>query len=521
MKTLLTASLILMISLILNSPVVSAQGIESLVMPGDVVASHADLEAECSNCHVRFDRDAQRSLCMDCHEDVASDILLVRGYHGLFDSARTDDCSDCHTDHEGRDARIVVLDEQSFDHDLTDLPLIGGHSDVECADCHNQGDKHREAPSDCVSCHVDDDPHENFMGENCADCHTAIDWLEVEFDHDTTGYPLIGGHREPVCGDCHADQTFQNTSTACIDCHAQDDVHKGRSGEQCQDCHNPASWTDSSFDHARDTRFLLDGAHGDLACSDCHSEEPFSDELDTDCVSCHLDDDDHDGHFGPECVSCHETTAWPEVFFDHDRDTAHLLLGAHADLACAACHVEPVFSVGLTSGCNDCHATDDPHQGELGTACKDCHNELSWQNDVFFDHDLTRFPLLGQHADTECESCHESHVFRDAPDFCVDCHADEDPHDGRFTAECGACHNPVDWDAWQFDHNQQTDFPLTGAHVETGCNDCHRRSLGAMRNTGSDCSSCHRADDIHNGEFGTDCGRCHSADNFRDVRSLQ
>jgi hypothetical protein len=359
------------------------------------------------------------------------------------------------------------------------------------------------------------------MGEQCADCHAPTEWLDVEFDHDTTGYPLIGGHLEPVCGDCHADQTFQETPDTCFGCHADDDVHNGRSGEQCEDCHSPTAWTDSSFDHERDTRFTLDGAHGDLACDGCHSDEPFSDRLDIACASCHIEDDEHDGHFGPGCDTCHATSAWPDVFFDHERDTEHALLGAHESLDCEACHIEPVFEVSLGNGCNDCHAADDPHDGEQGIACRDCHNESSWQEDVFFDHDLTRFPLLGSHSTAECSDCHETHVFRDAPEACADCHAEEDPHEDRYSADCATCHNPVDWMAWRFDHDSMTDFPLEGAHADTSCDACHRRPLATMTQLGSRCGDCHRSDDIHDGEFGPDCGRCHSADNFSDVRSIQ
>ena len=31
---------------------------------------------------------------------------------------------------------------------------------------------------------------------------------------------------------------------------------------------------------------------------------------------------------------------------------------------------------------------------------------------------------------------------------------------------CDACHNPVGWQAWTFDHDVQTDFPLTGGHAD-------------------------------------------------------
>lgn len=521
MNLRLSLTVVMLMLAMFNIPTVRAQSIESLVMPGPVIEGHAEVESQCNSCHVRFNRGRQRDLCNECHKDVGADIAASTGFHGRFPDAKSHPCAECHAEHEGRDAVIVILNEQTFDHDFTDYPLIGGHLEAECGDCHQPDAKHREAPSACIDCHRDEDPHEGFMGDHCADCHTAIAWTDVEFDHDTTGYPLIGGHREIACADCHADQTFQNAPTTCYGCHAEDDAHDGRSGQDCENCHNPISWTDTSFNHDRDTSFVLDGKHAELACGDCHSEDPFADELETSCVSCHTEDDEHKGHFGAKCETCHGTSLWTESLFDHGRDTDYALHGAHADIECVACHLEPIYDVPLESGCNDCHADDDPHEGEQGIECQECHNDSSWEDEVFFDHDLTRFPLLGKHAETDCDGCHETHVFRDAPEACTDCHAEDDPHEGRYTDDCGSCHNPVDWNAWQFDHDLLTDFPLSGAHAEVACADCHRQPLATMSRMGGRCGDCHRADDIHDGEFGPDCGRCHSADNFRDVRSIQ
>ena len=48
----------------------AAQTIESLIMPGDLIRGHAELEAECSSCHVSFNRAGQDVLCRDCHEEI-------------------------------------------------------------------------------------------------------------------------------------------------------------------------------------------------------------------------------------------------------------------------------------------------------------------------------------------------------------------------------------------------------------------------------------------------------------------
>lgn len=495
--------------------------IETLVMPGDLIEGHADIEEECSSCHQAFRRDRQRALCLDCHEDIAADIEVNAGFHGLFDDARNGNCAGCHTDHDGRDADIVQLDERTFDHDFTDFRLTGKHLEALCADCHIPDVRYRDTAGSCFACHEVDNVHGETMGTECADCHRPTAWLDAEFDHDTTDYPLLGRHAETACLDCHEDQTFRNTETTCHGCHAKDDAHGGRSGRECDNCHNPAGWADTSFDHRRDTEFPLDGHHAELSCSDCHGNDPFDDQLETGCIGCHEEDDNHSGHFGQRCETCHMSADWPTVVFDHDVDTEHPLNGAHESVECEACHIEPIFDAPLQSDCLSCHENDDAHEGTQGERCIDCHNEETWEDDVFFDHDLTGFPLLGAHATSDCGNCHDSHVFKDAPSECVSCHVEDDKHEGRFEENCAQCHNPVDWSEWLFDHSVQTDFPLDGAHARVECESCHRGPLDEQLSLGNRCGDCHRSDDVHDGEFGFDCGRCHSADTFLEVRSIQ
>lgn len=506
---------------LISSQQLMAADIETLVMPGEVVLSHADLEAECANCHKVFSKSKQSSLCLDCHKDIAGDVQEQRGFHGKSERVAEAICAACHSEHLGRDADIVQLVESSFDHDLTDFLLLGGHSDAECKTCHLPDQKRRDAPGECVDCHTEGDPHGGQLGTDCADCHNAKSWQEVEFDHDETDYPLVGKHQAAACTDCHIDNVFDSTPDDCFSCHAKDDVHKGLSGENCAGCHNPTAWDDTSFDHSRDTHFMLDGAHATLTCNDCHSDEPFSDKLDVACVSCHQDDDNHHGHFGADCASCHVSSEWESSVFDHAIDTDYALKGAHREVKCEDCHVEPIFKVALESGCTSCHMEDDVHEGSLGEECGTCHNDASWTESIRFDHDLTIFPLLGKHMDAQCDTCHESKVFSDAGTACADCHIEDDPHEKRFPGSCAACHNPVDWAIWFFDHDEQTDFLLDGAHVSVACDGCHRQEIEDMSKLGSRCGDCHRADDVHDREFGANCERCHSSTSFKDVRSLQ
>ncbi len=512
--------LLAMLALLSSLPV-AAQTIESLVMPDELVEGHSEFEEECSLCHKAFNRSEQRALCLDCHELVAIDIELNLGFHGKAEDARVDECATCHTDHEGRAADIVQLDESTFDHEVSDFRLLGEHAEAACADCHVANEKFRDAPIECESCHIEDSLHDDKPAPLCTDCHNEEAWEGVVFDHDSTDYELIGKHRETACLDCHEIELFTGTPENCFACHAEDDSHDGRSGEQCENCHNPSSWDDSSFDHKRDTDFPLIGRHDELTCTDCHSEDPFSDVMEVTCVSCHLEDDEHDGHNGPECNNCHTNDAWTEQKFDHDRDTEFALNGSHGEVACNDCHIEPIYDEAPGSDCISCHVEDDPHEGSQGEVCADCHNETDWNEVVTFDHDLTSFPLLGEHDNIDCVDCHETKVFVDAESECVACHIEDDPHDDVFTGVCESCHNPVAWDLWLFDHNSHTDFPLNGTHLDVTCNDCHRVSLSSMQNIGARCIDCHRADDAHDGEFGSDCGRCHSDTSFEEVRSLQ
>ena len=499
--------------------------LERFVMPGPVSLAHAEHEADCGKCHVLFDRHKQSELCVDCHKEIAADLASGTGFHSRAPGAAGGECSDCHTEHKGRGAKIVSLDAAAFDHGITDFKLLGKHAAVACADCHATAKPYHAAKTDCYSCHQSDDRHRGNLGTTCADCHTESGWKQTHFDHEkATGYALTGKHAAvATCAGCHAEERYENTPKDCIGCHRADDQHHGTNGSQCQDCHVTRSWKETTFDHFAKTGFALRNGHSGLQCESCHEGNKLTVKPPTTCIGCHAADDSHMGRNGTKCADCHQVTTWKDVKFDHARDAHFSLNGAHATIQCNACHLQPVHEVAPPKDCFGCHGDDDPHAGQLGTTCTTCHGEIAWKQNVRFDHALSSFPLLGKHREAACADCHVTQHYLDAKETCVDCHRTDDVHAARFGTDCAMCHHPNDWLLWTFDHAAQTHFALDGAHRSLDCHACHRDAVKTTADIrlSTQCGSCHRQDDVHRGEFGQQCSRCHTTTSFAELKVLR
>ncbi len=573
--------LIAMALLWLAAPPAMAQAIESVLAPGKMSEAHAKLEEDCQKCHVKFDRNAQDRLCMDCHKDVREDVNVKRRMHGKM---KPQACRTCHTEHKGRGAHIAAFDHASFDHGSTDYMLKGKHQQVDCEKCHVAGKKFREAPHDCVACHKKDDTHKGSLGAKCADCHTETSWKDARFDHSTTHFPLTGKHADVKCADCHKDAHYKDTPLECVACHKKDDKHKGRFGPKCETCHDAKSWKEPTFNHDKDTRYPLVGKHRTVKCETCHTGSLYRDKLPTTCIECHKKDDKHKGSLGDDCARCHTERDWKEpAKFNHDR-TDFPLRGKHVNVKCADCHKSQMYkeapklcigchrkddkhkgSLGEScqdchsdrdwkktsfdhaktrfpllgkhqrTECGDCHKTqqyrdtpkdcfschqrDDKHEGQEGKQCGQCHNESAWKPAPKFDHGLVSFPLLARHAEVKCKDCHDSVRFKDAKHECIDCHLKDDKHKRTLGTACEQCHNPRSWKTWSFDHDKKTKFPLDGKHKGLACSGCHTQpAQGDKVLASAQCNSCHAKDDVHEGRFGRQCQRCHVTTSFKTLR---
>ena len=204
--------------------------------------------------------------------------------------------------------------------------------------------------------------------------------------------------------------------------------------------------------------------------------------------------------------------------FDH-KVTGFPLVGAHQKTQCAACHVGGRFA-GTPRQCVACHLKDDIHKGANGRDCATCHSPVSWKG-ARFDHDRTRFPLVGRHKAVTCASCHGARKERPRPPMtCVACHRKDDVHRGANGPNCATCHSPLSWKAVTFDHDRGTRFPLRGAHRRVPCAACHIRPVASFKPPMT-CVGCHQSKDVHRGALGRNCASCHSNDKWRPAATLQ
>lgn len=479
--------------------------------------NHAHTDFALKNAH-------EPLLCKACHReqakfrDAPSTCLACHRKDDKHKGSLGEKCDSCHNDKTWKDVK--------FDHDKTRFSLLGKHADAKCDACH-ANNRYKDTPRACFSCHRKDDTHKGRFGEKCESCHRADDW-KSQFNHAKQArYPLLGKHATAKCESCHRTPLYaEKLPTRCNSCHVKDDIHKGTLGDKCDSCHKETGWTNTNFDHNRDTKFPLFNKHKVAVCGDCHTKG-LKEKLPTACVDCHRkdDNDSHNGQFGKACETCHSDKGWKPSIFDHNKSTRYPLRHAHAVAKCSACHSGTLYvkdgAKALPMDCLACHRKDDAHKGQLGDKCEACHSEKKWTG-VLYDHNKSKFKLTGTHARTQCKACHRTPAYKDAPAVCAKCHDGDDVHKRTLGGKCETCHNTRSWKTWDFDHSRQTDYPLDGAHLKVACASCHKRAAtdiaAAMPLPPRSCFGCHSGDDTHSGGFGSVCERCHIS---RDWRTLK
>ncbi len=157
-------------------------------------------------------------------------------------------------------------------------------------------------------------------------------------------------HLEGDCSACHT--TIKGPSTAkCLACHAADErlsiwpeLQFHKAAPDCRACHREHQGTGSigtTMNHDRIGHTVVT-------------------EAELRCVTCHLRRDTHDGMFGQQCDSCHETQRWAISEYRHPAATSS---------SCSQCHRAP-----------PCHFTSHfkkvcgPVAGQLNAIVSDCHS---------------------------------------------------------------------------------------------------------------------------------------------------
>jgi hypothetical protein len=349
-----------------------------------------------------------------------------------------------------------------------------------------------EGLSNCLKCH---EPGNQLANSRCLACHKAV----ASRASKRKGLHGQAAVRAKTCASCHAE-------------------HRGLSAKLI-------SWGpkgESGFLHSR-AGWPLQGAHAKAKCKDCHQSRRVTAAdarkvqkkrkksflgLPTSCGACHFDE--HRGQTDAKkrgCQHCHDTTSFQKApNFKHNRDARFKLTGRHRRVRCKSCHSQTVSDVDTPASafpapknrtsfvqydnldfnqCTDCHR--DPHKGERGRRCQQCHSTRGWAalnknaKDFGF-HQKTRFPLKGAHVSVACKTCHGPHrgqrkaKYKGLPfERCADCHMDA--HVGQLGEgrDCAECHTVQRFAPSSFfvDEHARARFPLEGAHRAVACRSCH------------------------------------------------
>jgi hypothetical protein len=343
---------------------------------------------------------------------------------------------------------------------------------------------HAETGGNCAACHSQPWSRQS-MSDRCVACHSELTSNPKDFHK-----VMLAQSRLSPCYNCHTDHRGPNGSLTVINLTKFPHLNVG-------------------FSLAAHQR-MRDGS--DFTCKDCHSAgftrfDPMV------CESCHTQIDPafmqaHAQAYGADCRACHDGVDRFGHSFDHSQ-FPFKLAGKHTNVDCAGCHSGVRALADFQSaktGCSDCHAKDDAHQGKFGADCAGCHTPQDWKK-ATFDHSKADFQLTGAHANVACEKCHVNNVFKGTPQDCAACHAKDDAHQGKFGTDCGGCHTPDDWKKASFDHSKAA-FQLTGAHANVECTKCHVNNV--FKGTPQQCVACHGDPPFHAGLFPTDCAACHT-----------
>jgi hypothetical protein len=298
-----------------------------------------------------------------------------------------------------------------------------------------------------------------LLGCTLAPATEAAGPQRSSFDHLTTGFELLGQHRDLPCESCHANAIFKGTPKTCSSCHGVGTTVRATakptnhmmSTDQCDSCHSEVAWKPAiNFDHKQ--------ALG--SCSSCHNGVQAQGKPPNHIVT------------DLECDACHTTVSWAGAMFTH---------------------------MGVTSGCAQCHnnvsAQGMPSNhmpiGTPPTACEACHSNTNFTNwlGATINHPAVSSML--------CASCHETAAFLGMHPSTNTTAADSRPNatldkNHPTTGDCGLCHSTVSFSGsanLKPANHIPTNAPCSQCHTTPGNNTVY--SVSGVHQGVTSCLSCH------------------------------
>ena len=218
-----------------------------LFSPGPLSIAHNEFDelGNCGACHTKGKR-LDNNKCLGCHKEIKAKIEEGLGYHARV----SQECSDCHSEHHGKDYDIIQFNKESFDHSKTGWVLEGQHSLLKCEACHSTEGYLLISKSRCINCHQD--VHLGQLGTECQRCHNAESFGVSSYKHQESPMRPEGKHLELPCDECHRMRyetypsgrgmavKYKGIDFRCDRCH--EDIHEGEYGKDCNECHTQDSF---------------------------------------------------------------------------------------------------------------------------------------------------------------------------------------------------------------------------------------------------------------------------------------
>lgn len=251
-----------------------------------------------------------------------------------------------------------------------------------------------------------------------------------DFNHMSTGFPLLGGHATASCETCHVGGVFKGTPKNCDDCHALGKriVATPKTSNHivtnapCESCHfNTSTWLGARFNHVAAKPEQCQTCHNGRIAEGKSASHNSGKKATDSCDHCHRTSAflpaswNHVGVIPGSCknAGCHDSSnLYNTSAAIRDTGKTHNNFTYTLSQSCDVCHSvsawRPTRHMPLAGTCSSCHngaGAEGKIVGHIATSdeCNQCHySTIAWS------------PALGAkpanhipyNAGVQCTSCH-------------------------------------------------------------------------------------------------------------------